>query len=312
MPLAAALALCGQPTHGFGSEKRLEILDCPSVSPATTEELLCIELHTLGLALSTAQHFRVECEDQYANVQLLQTQESSGEVFVSARMALDLSSTDEAAWPRLIALAASELAEHHSARGATKPSKVHALVPRLKAVAFDVKPRDSQSDGLILGGAMSRLGEGSAWLVGPSVGAELHVGQWALLGAEVRAQWGKSSFAAGSVDWQLASASVFGGPGLRIEPMEAGCVLGVRLGQLRLKGEAKIPEESGRKLVGPTGGPFVGLRLRTQVLRGLFAATSLEVGYAWWPVEGTYDDAEPLVTVDGVWSSVTVGAGFAF
>jgi hypothetical protein len=229
-----------------------------------------------------------------------------------ARMTLDLSSTDEAAWPRLIALAASELAEQRfsSPRAATSP--VRTLSPQVKVVSFDVKTTKKHGFMLTLGGAFSRLGERAVWLMGPSVGAQLHVGRVALLGTEVRVQWGQSTLAEANVDWQLASASAFGGLRRKFEPIEVSGVLGLRVGQLRLTGEAKTAEESGRKLVGPTGGPLLGIRLRTTPVSGVFVGAHLEAGYTWWSVQGTYDNTAPLVTVDGVWTSAAIEAGLAF
>lgn len=257
-------------------------------------------------------HWRVRCQGQTATVQLLYTLDDERNGEAPASMVLDLSSTDEVAWPRLIALAASELAEQVAVRAPKATLPMRALTPQVKLVSFDVKTTKKSESRLMLGGAFSRLGEQEAYLMGPTFGVERHVGHVALLGTEVRFQWGQSTHAEAHVDWQLASASAFGGLGRTFEPIEVSCILGLRVGQLRLRGEAMTAEDSSRTLIGPTGGPLMGFRLRTSPIRGLFVGANVEAGYAWWTVQGTYDNTAPLVAVDGVWSSAAIGGGLAF
>lgn len=316
--------LCSFAHLSRASELGLEIQGCPSLSRAVTSELLGIELRTLGISPAAAMVWVVRCQGQSATVELLaQPKKESVDkplesIEAQTSMQIDLSRTDEAAWPRLIALAASELAEQGLARAtATRSGPAGALAAEgsrarslhVSVFAFDVKTK-RKSHTVALGVGLTRLGDPGAWLLGPTLGAELPIGRRTILGSDLRVQWGQSTLAEGTVSWRLASAAVLGGFALTLRPIEASVHVGIRAGQLALSGEAKSAEQSGQRLVGPTGGPLVGLRLRTASVRGLFAGADLEVGYAWWSVQGNDDAGPPAVTVDGAWTHAAAGVGW--
>jgi hypothetical protein len=309
----------------LASEPELELIDCPTFSPTVTSELLAIELHTLGIATSPTMIWRIRCHGQSATVELRNSSGSgaaprAGErgiiaqesIHIPVSMSIDLSTTDEGAWPRLIAISASELAAQSMTSTATAPLQKRALVPRVEVVAFDAKtPRRTRYLPGV-GFALTHLGKPGAWLYGPTLGAELRIERVALFGTDLRAAWGKSTLADANVAWQLISVAAFGGYALDLGPVEASALLGMRVGRLRLKGEAKSVETSGRELVGPTGGPLVALRLRTAPSQGLFWGVNLELGYSVWSVRGNYDGQAPLLVVDGAWTSAAANVGWAF
>jgi hypothetical protein len=229
-------------------------------------------------------------------------------------MQLDLSSTDEAAWPRLIAISASELAEQSRAFATAAPLPVLALRPSVSVVSFDVrtKTKEKTQYATSLGLSVTRLGAPLTSLIGPTLHADMRLGRRGLLASELRTQWGQLTIADANVSWRFISGAASGGVAFLRSPIEADFLLGVRVGQLMLSGEAKSNEAIGRKLFGPSGGPFVSLRLRKALLGDLLVGSDLEAGYSVWPVRGTYDEGAHLVSVDGVWTGFGLSIGWVF
>lgn len=296
----------------LGSEPRVEIVDCPSLGPTATRELLAIELGTLGVDPGFAMAWTVRCQGQRATLTLRERLEGQPERL--AAVELDLSSTDEAAWPRLIAISASELVgQSRQAPRSPSPTETprYGLVPRVTLVAFDAQTKNRPRFLPSIGFVASRLGEPATLLMGLHLGAELRLGRTLLAGADLRAQWGDTSMAAADVSWQLVSVGAFGGAAMDLGIAEVSAVGGMRAGRLALSGKATSSEFSGRELIGATGGPFVTLRARRTLGRSAFVGVFFEAGYSLWPVRGSNDGIAPLVTVEGVWTTVGVSVGWA-
>ncbi len=337
----ALLGVCCHTSPVWGSELRLDIADCPALNPTATRELFAVELRTLGVAETSPLTVSIRCHGQRATLRLREASESSHALAATARrgetsaltheqramslpnetsesihdlssMDVDLSSTDEAAWPRLIALSASELVEQSLRSSPIALVPERDSLPRIEVVSFDARtprrPRFLPFVGLTLG----RLGDPGTWLTGLTLGTELRVRRIALFGTDLRGQWGSNALTDANVTWQLISVAAYGGLVIDFGPVELSASGGLRVGRLALEGQAKSADASGRELVGPTGGPLIAVRLRAPVGRGLFAGVTLEEGYSLWSVRGNYGQRAPLLVVDGTWSSAVLGFGWAF
>jgi hypothetical protein len=262
--------------------------------------------------------FTVRCEGYRATIEL--SDNFDGKVGVEAAsssrlptsMTIDLTSTDEGAWARLLAISASELAEQRQTKSREFPLSIRAKLPNVKLVSFHVKTKTKAQYTPKLGLNLTRLGTPVSWIIGPNLGAELRFPNAIFMGSDLRAQWGHSNLTDSKVFWQLVSVSGYSGYVFLLESIEIGLIGGARVGQLKLKGEPKTDGTSGRGLTGPTGGPVVGLRLGTSVTGDLRVGADLELGYHLWSVRGNNDGGARLITVDGVWASAALTVGWSF
>ena len=318
------LGVMCQPALAREAEPRVDFVGCSSISPGVTTELLAIELKTLGIAARPAVYWTVRCHEQQATVQLhgtplpqTVTETASRlaiEADVTASVDVDLSSTDQAAWPRLIAISASELVEQVT-RGAlmstpTVANQTRASLMRVQLVALVVKTKINAQYMPWLGLNLSHLGDPGTNLFGVSLGVDRRLGSVGLLGLDLRSQWGKTSLPEVNVAWQLTSLALEGGAGLALGAVSVDVLGGMRIGRIALSGETTSSDLSGRRLVGATAAPIVALRLRRSLGRRLFLGLALEEGYCLLPVRGNYDGVTPLLTVEGLWTNATLSLGW--
>ena len=317
--------LCG-PAPALGAEPRVDFVDCSSISPAVTGELLAIELKTLGIAVTPAMRWTVRCHEQKATVQLhgmpVLSEEVPAEIAsglpnaldVTASADVDLSSTDEAAWPRLIAISASELVEQvkrdTSMNAPTLANPTRESSVRVQLVNWAVKTKRKAQYLPWLGLSLGREGDPGTSLFGGSLGVDRRLGSMGLLGMDLRSQWGKTSLRDVNVSWQLTSLALAGGVALDLGAVNVDVMAGLRMGRIALRGEATTSDLSGRRLVGATAGPFATLRLRRSLDKRLFLGLAFEEGYGLLPVRGNYDGVSPLLTVKGLWANATFSVGW--
>ena len=325
LTVMAMLGLWCQPARAREAEPRVDFVGCSSISLGVTSELLAIELKTLGIAASSAVYWTVRCREQQATVQLHGTplpQTVPGETAsrppigadVTASVDVDLSSTDQAAWPRLIAISASELVEQVG-RGASMnaplvPNPMRESLVRVQLVALAVKTKINAQYMPWLGLNLSHLGDPGTNLFGVGLGVDRRLGSVGLLGLDLRSQWGKTSLPEVNVAWQLTSLALEGGAGLALGAVSVDVLGGMRIGRIALSGETTSSDLSGRRLVGATAAPIVALRLRRSLGRRLFLGLALEEGYCLLPVRGNYDGVTPLLTVEGLWTNATLSLGW--
>ena len=181
---------------------------------------------------------------------------------------------------------------------------------RVQLVAMDVKTRRGDRTLPTLGFSFGREGNPGTNLYGVSLGVDRRLGAVWLLGADFRTEWGQSNLRNVNVRWRVLSAALGAGATLNLRVVDVDAIAGFRVGRLALTGEVTAPDLSGRSLVGTTGGPFVTLRLRRTVGRSLFFGVALEEGYSVMPVRGNFDGVAPLLSVDGLWTHVTLGIGW--
>ena len=320
------LGLLCQPAPARGAEPRVDFVGCSSISPAVTTELLAIELNTLGITLTPAMRWTVRCHEQQATVQLqgmpalpqeVPPETASGHPNasdVTASANVDLSSTDEAAWPRLIAISASELVEQvkrgTSMSAPTDANQTPESLVRVQLVDLAVKTKKNAQYLPWLGLSLGHQGDPGTNLFGVSLGVDRRLGSVGLLGTDLRSQWGKTGLHEVNVSWQLTSLALAGGAGLDLGAVNVDVMAGARVGRIALHGEATTSDLSGRRLVGATAGPIIMLRLRRSLGRRLFLGLALEQGYGLLPVRGNYDGVAPLVTVEGLWTNATFSVGW--
>jgi hypothetical protein len=306
------LALLSQASAAEGATPALEFVDCAAISPSLTTELLAIELKTLGIAATPSMQWRVRCHGLKATVQF-RSLAGQGDGMVSANV--DLSSTDEAAWPRLIAISASELVEQRK-RSVAMNTLAYALPPtqslvRVQLLTFDAKNTKKDKNYLAaLGLSLAREGAPGTNLIGASAGVDRRVGSFGLLGVDLRSQWGNSTLGTVSVKWQLINAALKVGATLDLRVVDVDATAGFRLGRLVLTGQTTAQDMAGRTLVGATFGPFVTVRLRRSLGNKLFFGIALEEGLCAMPVRGNNDGVSPLLSVSGLWSNATFSAGW--
>jgi hypothetical protein len=297
------------------------------MSLAVTTELLAIELNTLGITAGPAMRWTVHCRKQRATVQLHDTsivpqaatdEETASRLHLpadaTASVDVDLSSTDQVAWPRLIAISASELVEQlrrDTSLGAPPNlNRTRESLVRVQLVTWAVKTKINAQYMTSLGFNVGHLGDPGTNLFGVNIGIDRRLGSVGLFGLDLRSQWGKTSLPEVNVAWQLTSLALAGGAALDLGTVSVDVLAGMRAGRLALSGTATSNDLSGRQLVGATAGPVVALRLRRSLGRQLFLGLALEEGYCLLPVRGNYDGAAPLLTIEGLWTNATLGVGW--
>ena len=317
-------ARLSQASAAEGATPALELVDCAAISPSLTTELLAIELKTLGIAATPSMQWRVRCNGLKATVQFRSSAgqgigqpagaaSTSVDDMVSANV--DLSSTDEAAWPRLIAISASELVEQRK-RSVAMNTTAYALPPtkslvRVQLLTFDAKNTKKDKNYLAaLGLSLAREGAPGTNLIGASAGVDRRVGSFGLLGLDLRSQWGNSTLGTVSVKWQLINAALKVGATLDLRVVDVDATAGFRLGRLLLTGQTTAQDMTGRTLEGATFGPFVSVRLRRSLGNKVFFGIALEEGLCVMPVRGNNDGVSPLLSVSGLWSNATFSVGW--
>ena len=317
--------LC-RPAPALGAEPLVDLVGCSSISAAATSELLAIELNTLGIAVTPRMRWTVRCHEQRATVQIhglpALPEEVPGETAsehpdasdVNASADVDLSSTDEAAWPRLIAISASELVEQvkrtATMRAPNVASATNESSVRVQLVNWAVKTKGKAQYLPWLGLSLGHEGDPGTNLFGGSLGVERRLGSVGLLGMDVRSQWGKTSLREVNVSWQLTSFALAGGVAMDLGAIIVDVMGGARIGRIALRGEATTSDLSGRRLVGATAGPIALARLRRDLSKKVFVGLAWEAGYGLLPVRGSYDGAAPLLTVKGLWANANLGVGW--
>jgi hypothetical protein len=320
------LGLLCPPAPARASEPPVDFVGCSSISPAVTIELLAIELNTLGITVTPKMRWTVLCHEQHATVKLHGTQALPEQVpaepasglpvtsDVTASADVDLSSTDEAAWPRLIAISASELVEQVK-RGTSMNAPFAASTTRessvrLQLVHWAVKTKRKAQYLPWLGLSLGHEGDPGTNLFGGSLGVDRRLGSVGLLGMDLRSQWGKTSVREVNVSWQLTSLALASGVALDLGAVNVDVMAGMRMGRIALRGEATANDLSGRRLVGATAGPFVALRLRRSLGKSLFLGLAWEEGYGLLTVRGNYDGGAPILTVKGFSANATFSVGW--
>jgi len=319
------LGLLSRAAPVLAAEPRVDFVDCPSISPAVTSELLAIELNTLGITVTPKMWWAVRCHEQQATVQMhglpALLEEVSRETAgghpdasdVTASADVDLSSTDEAAWPRLIAISASELVEQvkraASMRAPTAANPMRESLVRVQLVHWAVKTKRKPQYLPWLGLSLGHEGDPGTNLFGGSLGVDRRLGSVGLLGMDLRSQWGKTRLRDVNVAWQLTSLALAGGLALDLRAVNVDVIAGVRVGRIALSGKATTSDLSGRRLVGATAGPIAVLRIRRALGERVYVGLALEEGYGLLPVRGNYDGVAPLLTVEGFWANATFSVG---
>ncbi len=317
--LGASLLAAFLPSAALASEPaklqavELVLSGCEGLDEAETRKLLDMELATLGVTAPADTTIEVACTADDARIRLLHAGQQLLPIEVHVQMAV----TEEGARPRLIALAASELAAQ-AARRATEPPPAAAEKPAAKSPppagreASKAPPPDRHlALAPFIAARLRRTGDPATSLVGGSTGLEVGIAPQVSLGFEARAERGSTELSTAKVEWKAFTVAALVYVGAAWGPLDCAIGAGAEVGRLELDAEALVANARGQALSGPWGGPLVSLRLRTPNTRGVFVRTSAEAGLVTLPVRGSLDGAGVLVDASGVWLAGSLGIGIS-
>lgn len=322
--LATATSLADD--HGTAAEVRVE--SCVDVTREALAALLDVELATLGVR-TTAWSLSVSCQGEHARCLLTRhdaahaehdDRRSSGE---PRAFRVNLSAVEPSSHARVLALASSELAARWEAEIAatpidtTKPvlvtsdeREVPELADESRSSATDEPPAVAVS--FALRGDVLEAPAQVLW--GGELGLELHLrGAFALLAAG-QLVFGEREVPLGAVSSRGLSAEL--GVQHRIRTGRVSWVpsLGVRGGQLLLRGMENDAATVGTELRGLWGGPVLGLGLEIPSVAPSRPSLVLrtQVGVNLFDLEGHDHAATTIVTTRPIWIGVSAGGAYGF
>jgi hypothetical protein len=288
---------------------RVELRTCPDVDRIELEKLLAIEFQTLGVQpQSDSERVVVACSGQRASVSL----EPRG-----ASSAVELSRTAASAWPRLLALAVSELVIETRARvpatsmAAPPASVAPATVRRAEAAPALTKPRAALVR-LFAGARGSWVPHAASSLWGPELGVETNVFLSAVVELRGRASFGSTSTDVARVRWMAEGGSVALRWDAHLGRFTGGLGPGFSLDALQLSPSVKVPGGRGQPVSGPWGGPELDAQGSLTFGSRVLVYARVEAGLLAIPVRGDASDGRRLVEATEGWLAAAVGAGTQF
>jgi hypothetical protein len=287
---------------------RIEVRGCNDVDRAELDKLLAIEFRTLNVVPEDAsERVVIACDLQRAAL----TFEPSG-----ASSSVELSGTTRAAWPRLLALAVSELVMESRARA----PQARPVAPRADQSPAVVEPRsvpESPSTGtsrvtslgLFAGARGQWIPSATAMLWGPEIGVV--VSPFSAVAFEVRAHagFGGTETELARVRWTAAGGSVVGRWEVRARTWRCGFGPGFSLDALQLSPDVTVRGASGRTVVGPWGGPELDVSGSIALGVALLAYARFDAGLLTFPVHGDASDGRRLVDASGGFVAAALGIG---
>ena len=281
----------------------VELGACPDVDRDELQKLLALEFRTLGVQpKGESERVVVTCSAERAQL-TLEPDGASSEV--------DLSGTTPSAWPRLLALAVSELVIETRARVpvATRPA---SPVAKRTEVAPKETRRRSAPLRLFAGAEGRWLPHASSSLWGPELGLETD--RFFPLTFELRlhATFGSTSTEVARVSWTAEGGSVTVLWGVRLGKVTLGAGPGFSVDALQLSPSVKIASASGQSLSGPWGGPEADVRGLLALGDALLVYARVDAGVLTFPVRGDVSDGRRLVDASGGWVSAAAGVATQF
>ena len=283
----------------------LELDGCQALDQGELDKLLAMEFRTLGvLPTQPPERVRIDCAAQGAIVTLESTNTSNS---------VDFAATTPSAWPRLLALAVSEIVIESRARGAT-PSAPRTTSRRLAKAprASAHTSQEGRQFRVFAGVAVRRALRPATWLTGPDLGVALELNGYFSLAADLRLELGHTETALASVDWVSTSGALVALGGGKVGHWSFGVGPGVRVGYLRLSPQVQVANATGHSVGGVWGGPELQARAWFGLGARGFVFGGVESGFITTPVIGLVNGERRLVDTGGVWLSATLGAGLLF
>ncbi len=301
---ALGLAFAGTAAWAAGptdAQVKLVTEACPDVDAARLEELVAIELSTVGAGRTLGPAVVVlACEGD--RVAITATEARTGRQSRSEVLARD---TAGPALLRLLALSVSELV-------ATSEMPVEKRLPVVREPAPLPKSEPARRFRATAAVSFRRVAWPATWLGGFALGAEFAFARHFALAIEGRGEIGSTSTSLTTVDWLLAGASLalLAGAGRGAWRLEAGP--GVEVGLARLSAHDTATGAKGHSLSDPWAGPIGRLRVIRALGSRAFVLGQIDGGWVMQRVAGDASDGSPLVEFRGGWAGLTIGAGMLF
>ena len=282
-------------------EVRLVTEACSGVDAARLEELVALELGTVGAGRTLSPAVVVLlCDGDRIDITATEAKtgrQSHAEVLAHG--------TAGPAGLRLLAISVSELVATSEIpvekRGSivreTAPPPLSEPVRRFRASAA---------------ASLRRVARPATWLEGFALGAEFVFARHFALAIEGRGEIGSTAASIATVDWRVADASValLAGAGRGAWRIEAGP--GMEVGLVRLSAHDTATGAKGTSLSSLWAGPIGRLRVTRAFGRRAFLMGRIEGGWVTQRVAGDVSDGSPLVELRGGWAGLTIGAGIVF
>lgn len=286
----------------------LELRRCDGVDHAELEKLLAIEFRTLNVTPQDAsERVVIACDVQRAAL----TFEPNG-----ASSNVELSGTTPAAWPRLLALAVSELVMEARARTpeartmAAPVEKSLAVVesPGVPAPPSDATPRITPVR--IFAGARGQwLPSVPAGLWGPEIGLDIIPFSSIAFDVRAHAGFGATDAELAHVGWTAMGGSAAMRWDVRAGRWRCGLGPGFSLDALQLSPNVTVHGARGHAVVGPWGGPELDVSGSVSLGATLLAYARFDAGILTFPVHGDASDGRRLVDASGGWLAGALGIG---
>jgi hypothetical protein len=298
LALAGTAAWAAAPTD---THVRLVTDACPGVDAARLEELVALELDTMGAGrtLSPAVVVLVCDGDRVA---IMATEAQTGQTSRSEVLARG---TAGPALLRLLAISVSELV-------ATSEVPVDKRLPLGREPTPLQQSEPPRRFRATVAVSLRRVAQPATWLEGFALGAELAFARHFAFAIEGRGEIGSTATSLTAVDWRLAGVSValLAGAGRGAWRIEAGP--GVEVGFVQLSAHDNATGAKGTSLSKPWAGPTGRLRVIRALGGRAFLLGRVDGGWVMQGVAGDVNDGSPLVELRGGWAGVTIGAGMVF
>jgi hypothetical protein len=298
---ALGLAFAGTAAWAAGptdAQVKLVTEACPGVDAARLEELVAIELGTVGAGRTLGPAVVVlACAGD--RVAITATEAQTGRQSSSEVLARD---TAGPALLRLLALSVSELV-------ATSEVPVEKRLPVVREPTPLPQSEPVRRFRATAAASLRRVAWPATWLGGFALGAEFAFARHFALAIEGRGEIGSTSTSLTTVDWRVAGASValLAGAGRGAWRLEAGP--GVEVGLVKLSAHDTATGAKGHSLSDPWAGPIGRLRVIRALGSRAFVQGRIDGGWVMQRVAGDASDGSPLVEFRGGWAGLTIGAG---
>ena len=295
LALASTAVWAAEPTE---AQVRLETKACPGVAAARLQDLIALEISTVGAGRTRCPAIVVlACDGDRIAISATEVQtgnESHSEVLTRG--------TAGPALLRLLAISISELLVTNELPPAPRPPVVREEKPL-------PKPEPARWLRASAATSIRRVARPATWLGGVGLGAEFLFAPRFTLAIEGRGEFGATASSLSAVDWRVAGASVAlrAGTDLGVWRIEAGP--GVEGGLVQLSAHDTATGAKGSTLSNPWFGLMGTLRVIRTLGSRAFLSGQIYGGWIMQRVAGVTSDGSSLVELRDGWTGISLGAG---
>jgi hypothetical protein len=284
----------------------VELVGCEVLDRAELRKLLALEFGTLDIHRQpSAEHLRIACDGNTART-TLEPEGTSSDVA--------LSGTTPSAWPRLLALAASELVIESRARVIAPPSPpVPAPAPRLaqRASLRASTPARSRIQWRA-GVTLRRQLRAGVTLIGPRLGLKMGLNRYFVLAFDGAAEFASEPGELAKVGWASEGGVLAGLVRAAAGRFEFGAGPGMFVAALQLSPTVTSAGATGHAVRGVWWGPLLTARASAALGSSVFADLDVAGGVISKGLDGVASDGRRLVDTGGSWLSLGIGVGARF